>query len=72
MCVVDYDIVIGVWLDMIEYGWVIDEWFVLYWCVFDVYILVLCGLIWLGDNSLVMKWVIECLYVCLSLFNEDG
>jgi len=35
-------------------------------------ILVLCGPIWLGDNSSVMKRVIERLYACSSLLNEQG
>jgi uncharacterized protein YndB with AHSA1/START domain len=35
-------------------------------------ILVLCGPIWLGDNSSVMKRVIERLCACSSLLNEAG
>ena len=35
-------------------------------------ILVLCGQIWLGDNSSVTKRVIERLYACSSLLNDAG
>jgi hypothetical protein len=35
-------------------------------------ILVLCGPIWLGDNSSVTKRVIERLYACSSLLNDAG
>jgi multimeric flavodoxin WrbA len=31
---------------------------------------VLCGPIWLGDNSSVMKQVIERLYACSHLLNQ--
>ena len=35
-------------------------------------ILVLCGPIWLGGNSSVMKRVIKRLYACSSLLNDAG
>jgi len=35
-------------------------------------ILVVCGPIWLGDNSSVTKQVIERLYACSSVLNEAG
>ncbi|MBB4783172.1 multimeric flavodoxin WrbA [Streptomyces rapamycinicus] len=69
---VDHDIATGVWPDMREHGWESDEWPVLYERVMDADILVLCGPIWLGDNSSVMKRVIERLYACSSLLNERG
>lgn len=69
---VDHDIATGVWPDMTEHGWATDEWPALYRRVLDAHILVLCGPIWLGDNSSVMKRVIERLYACSSLLNEDG
>lgn len=56
---VDHDIATGVWPDMTEHGWATDEWPALYRRVLDAHILVLCGPIWLGDNSSVMKRVIE-------------
>ncbi|MFV5994364.1 flavodoxin family protein [Streptomyces sp. NPDC056231] len=69
---VDHDIATGVWPDMTEHGWAGDEWPALYDQVMAADILVLAGPIWLGDNSSVMKKVIERLYACSSLLNEKG
>ena len=66
------DIATGVWPDMREHGWEKDEWPELYKKVMDADILVLAGPIWLGDNSSQMKKVIERLYACSSLLNEQG
>ncbi|MEC3982117.1 flavodoxin family protein [Amycolatopsis sp. H20-H5] len=68
----DHDIATGVWPDMTEHGAASDEWPRLYRTIMDAQILVLCGPIWLGDNSSVMKRVIERLYACSSLLNESG
>lgn len=71
--VIDHpDIATGVWPDMREHGWDKDEWPELYKKVMDADILVLAGPIWLGDNSSQMKKVIERLYACSSLLNEQG
>lgn len=69
---VDHDIATGVWPDMTEHGWDSDEWPQIYEQVMAADILVLAGPIWLGDNSSVMKKVIERLYACSSLLNEAG
>jgi multimeric flavodoxin WrbA len=69
---VDHDIATGVWPDMTEHGWASDEWPALYERVLAADILVLAGPIWLGDNSSVMKRVIERLYACSSLLNAAG
>jgi multimeric flavodoxin WrbA len=69
---VDHDIATGVWPDMTEHGWASDEWPQLYQRVLAADILVLAGPIWLGDNSSVMKRVIERLYACSSLLNDNG
>jgi multimeric flavodoxin WrbA len=69
---VDRDIATGVWPDMTEHGWPSDEWPAIYPQVLAADILVLCGPIWLGDNSSVTKRVIERLYACSSLLNEAG
>jgi multimeric flavodoxin WrbA len=37
--------------DMSEHGWPVDEWPQIFTRVMDADILVLCGPIWLGDNS---------------------
>ena len=69
---VDHDIATGVWPDMTEHGWAVDAWPAIYERVQASDILVLCGPIWLGDNSSVMKRVIERLYACASLLNDRG
>jgi multimeric flavodoxin WrbA len=69
---IDHDIATGVWPDMTEHGCESDEWPAIYRRVLAADILVLCGPIWLGDNSSVMKRVIERLYACSSLLNERG
>jgi multimeric flavodoxin WrbA len=69
---VDHDIATGVWPDMTEHGWDRDDWTTIYPKVMSADILVLAGPIWLGDNSSVMKRVIERLYACSSLLNDKG
>jgi multimeric flavodoxin WrbA len=69
---VDHDIATGVYPDMTEHGWPSDEWPQIFSRVLDAHILVLCGPIWLGDNSSVMKRVIERLYGCSSELNKHG
>ena len=69
---VDLDLATGVWPDMTEHGWATDEWPQIYPRVLAADILVLAGPIWLGDNSSVMKQVIERLYANSHLLNEAG
>ena len=69
---VDEDIATGVWPDMTEHGWASDDWPRLYREVLAADILILAGPIWLGDNSSVLKRVIERLYACSSLLNDAG
>jgi multimeric flavodoxin WrbA len=69
---VDHTIATGVWPDMTEHGWPADEWPQLYPRVLAADILVLAGPIWLGDNSSVMKRVIERLYGNSHLLNDAG
>ncbi len=69
---VDHDIASGVWPDMREHGWKTDEWPKIYKKVVAADMLVLCGPIWLGDNSSQMKKIIERLYSCSGLFNDKG
>jgi multimeric flavodoxin WrbA len=69
---IDQDIAVGVWPDMTEHGWATDEWPALYQKVLAADILVLCGPIWLGDNSSEVKKVIERLYACSHLLNNAG
>lgn len=69
---IDHDIATGVWPDMREHGWKTDAWPEIYKKVMKVEILVLCGPIWLGDNSSEMKKIIERLYACSGILNESG
>jgi len=69
---VDCDIATGVYTDMTEHGWASDAWPDIHRDVMDSDILVLAGPIWLGDNSSVMKRVIERLYGGSSVLNEAG
>jgi multimeric flavodoxin WrbA len=66
------DIATGVWPDMREHGWEKDEWPEIYKRVQEADILVVAGPIWLGDNSSQTKKVIERLYACSSLLNDQG
>jgi multimeric flavodoxin WrbA len=69
---VDHDIASGVYPDMTEHGWPVDEWPALYERVQAADILVLCSPIWLGQKSSVCARVIERLYGNSSLLNEAG
>jgi multimeric flavodoxin WrbA len=69
---VDHDIATGVYPDMRERGWDTDEWPEIYKRVQKADIVILCGPIWLGDNSSVMKKVIERLYANSHILNEKG
>lgn len=69
---IDHDIATGVWPDMTEHGAQIDAWPEIFQKVMSADVLVLAGPIWLGDNSSVMKRLIERLYACSSLLNEHG
>lgn len=69
---INHDIAIGVYPDMREHGYKTDEWPAIYKKVKAANILVLCGPIWLGDNSSVMKHIIERLYGNSSILNSQG
>lgn len=69
---IDHDIATGIYPDMREHGWETDEWPEIYKKVQAADIVVLCGPIWLGDNSSVMKKVIERLYANSHILNEHG
>jgi multimeric flavodoxin WrbA len=69
---IDHDIATGIYPDMTEHGFDSDEWPEIFPRVLDAEILVLCGPIWLGDNSSIMKRVIERLYAGSHLLNDDG
>lgn len=69
---VDHDIATGVYPDMREHGWETDAWPEITPRLLASDILVLAGPIWLGDNSSVMKRVIERLYALSGMLNDAG
>ncbi|MCW2801160.1 MAG: flavodoxin [Aeromicrobium sp.] len=69
---IDHPIATGVWPDMTEHGWDVDAWPPILEQIMAAEILVLAGPIWLGDNSSIMKQVIERLYSASSILNADG
>jgi multimeric flavodoxin WrbA len=69
---VDLDLATGVYVDMTEHGWATDAWPRVHERVMASDILVLAGPIWLGDNSSVMKRVIERLYGGSGILNAAG
>lgn len=69
---VDEDIAPGVYPDMREHGFETDAWPDIYKVVSSADMLILCGPIWLGDNSSEMKKVIERLYANSSQLNKKG
>ena len=69
---VDHDIATGVWPDMTEHGWAVDEWPSLFEQVIAADILVIGTPIWLGEKSSVCTRVIERLYGNSSLLNAAG
>lgn len=69
---IDHDIATGVYPDMREQGWDTDEWPELFQKVKEADIVVVCGPIWLGDNSSQTKKLIERLYGNSSELNDKG
>jgi multimeric flavodoxin WrbA len=69
---IDSNIATGVYPDMTEYGWENDEWPDVWQRVKAAHIVVLAGPIWLGDNSSMMKKVIERLYAMSGEKNDKG
>lgn len=69
---IDHDIATGVYPDMRKQGWETDEWPAIFEKVKQADILVVCGPIWLGDNSSQTKKLIERLYGNSAERNEKG
>lgn len=71
--VIDSDIAVGMWPDMTEHGWDKDEWPKIYERIKnEIDIVVICGPIWLGDNSSQTKRIIERFYSVGHDLNEQG
>jgi multimeric flavodoxin WrbA len=69
---IDHDIATGVYPDMREQGWEVDEWPEIYKKVQAADIVVIAGPIWLGDNSSQTKKLIERLYGNSAETNAKG
>ncbi len=69
---IDHEIATGVWPDMTEHGWEVDEWPAIFEKVMAADILVLGMPIWLGEKSSVATQVIERLYGNSHLLNDAG
>lgn len=69
---IDHHIASGVQPDMREHGWEEDAWPDLFERVKAADIIVVCGPIWLGDNSSQTKLLIERLYSNSADINDNG
>ena len=69
---VDHRVAHGVYPDMTEHGWEVDEWPAIQEKVMAADILVIGTPIWLGEKSSVCTQVIERLYASSSILNEHG
>ena len=69
---IDHDIASGVQPDMREHGWDVDEWPDIFKKIEAADIIVVCGPIWLGDNSSQTKLLIERLYANSADTNDKG
>ncbi|NKB66145.1 MAG: flavodoxin family protein [Candidatus Latescibacteria bacterium] len=69
---VDHQIATGVWPDMTEHGWDVDDWPAISERVMAADILVIGTSIWLGEKTSVATQVIERLYATSHLLNEHG
>lgn len=69
---IDHPVATGVYPDMTEHGWAEDAWPDMFKKIEQADIIVLAGPIWLGDNSSVMKQIIERLYAMSGMTNSRG
>jgi multimeric flavodoxin WrbA len=69
---VDHKIAFGVYGDMKDHGWKVDEWPDIYKRIQSADILIVGTPIWLGDKSAVCSLLIERLYANSSLLNNKG
>ena len=69
---IDFNIATGVYPDMTEHGWEVDQWPAIYEKVKRAEILVITSPIWLGEKSSVCTQVIERLYANSHLLNDHG
>jgi multimeric flavodoxin WrbA len=68
----DLELPPGVWPDMTDHGWPVDDWPAVFARVMDADILVLGTPIWLGEKSSICTRVIERLYGNSGQLNASG
>jgi multimeric flavodoxin WrbA len=68
----EYDCPPGVYPDMTEYGWPVDEWPVIWKKVQAADILIVGTPLWLGEESSICRVLIERLYAMSGLLNSRG
>lgn len=69
---IDHEVASGVYPDMTEYGWDIDEWPALFKRIRNADILIVGTPIWLGQQSSETQKLIERLYAMSGETNEKG
>jgi multimeric flavodoxin WrbA len=69
---VDYKIASGVYPDMTQHGWEVDEWPELFKRVISADILIIGTPIWLGEKSSIAQQLIERLYSMSGEQNDKG
>jgi multimeric flavodoxin WrbA len=69
---IDFEIATGVYPDMTEHGWKVDQWPAIYEKVKRAEILVITSPIWLGEKSSVCTRVIGRRYANSYLLNDHG
>jgi multimeric flavodoxin WrbA len=69
---VAHDVPPGVYPDMTEHGWAIDEWPVIWEKVKAADILIVGTPLWLGEESSICRVLIERLYAMSGQLNEKG
>lgn len=69
---VDHQVASGVYPDMTEYGWDVDEWPTLFEQIIAADILVIGTPIWLGEKSSIAQKLIERLYAMSGKTNQKG
>lgn len=69
---IDHEVASGVYPDMTEYGWEVDEWPTLFKRIIEADILVVGTPIWLGEKSSVAQKLIERLYAMSTKTNHKG
>lgn len=69
---VDHEIASGIYPDMTEYGWKVDEWPTLFKKIINADILIIGSPIWLGEKSSEAQKLIERLYAMSGKMNNKG